>query len=254
VENAFNVQGPGIGKPLNDMDHNDFVHQLVSQVPLWMPNAPQPQATYALAHRDTSAFEMGGGHGGPGQLRDQGSMGVETAEEAAWVYDTAQASEHGTPPAPPTPSVAEQFREDEGEKAHGGPPVVPNEPKKPRKRQRNDCLPEEAQPPASIKRKADPKKEKARSNTKVLRRSVVPTPDTKATATKTALASSEDDEEEASSSSFTRPAKRARTTITTRHSGGLDIQAGERLEVEWNGIYYPATVYTISLQGLPNVM
>jgi len=81
------------------------------------------------------------------------------------------------------------------------------------------------------------------------------TPDTKATATKRALASNEEDDhaEEAASSFSPRPTKRARTTTTTRHSGGLDIQVGERLEVEWNDTYYPATVVAITPHGLPNV-
>jgi len=190
----------------------------------------------------------------------------DTAEEAARAYARAYIRHHGGPPAPPTPRVAGQVREkEEGERAHGGPPAVAlkmKEPKMPRKRQRNDCLPEEAPPPASSKRKTDPKKEereKTRSNVantgaanaKFQQSFVVPVPD-KAVATKRARASSEEeDEEEEEEASSSRPAKRARTT--TRYSGGMDIQVGEQLEVEWNGTYYPATVVAITLDGHLNV-
>jgi len=113
VGNAFNVQGTGTGKsasPLNGMDHNDFVHQLVSQVPSPMPNQPQPQATSALARRDTSAFEIYKWCGGPGQLRDQERVVGDSAEKAARVYGTAA---YGGPPAP---TAAHHFpQKEEGE-------------------------------------------------------------------------------------------------------------------------------------------
>jgi len=63
--------------------------------------------------------------------------GFDTAEEAAQAYASAYLRQNGRPPA-----AALKMK-------------IPN----PRKRQRNDCLPEEAPPPASIKRKTDPKKE-----------------------------------------------------------------------------------------------
>ena len=76
----------------------------------------------------------------------------------------------------------------------------------------------------------------------------------------------DEDEEEASSSSQ-RPAKRARVATPAESSPvppvlasrlaprqrGLGIQVGERLEVEWNGSYYHATVDAITLDGLLNV-
>ena len=74
-------------------------------------------------------------------------------------------------------------------------------------------------------------------------------------------------EEDVAAASSLRPAKRARVA-TLKESNtvlpasasrlpprqrGLGIQVGERLEVEWNGSYYHATVDAITLDGLLNV-
>ena len=76
-----------------------------------------------------------------------------------------------------------------------------------------------------------------------------------------------EEEEDVAAASSLRPAKRARVA-TLKESNtvppasasrlpprqrGLGIQVGERLEVEWNGSYYLATVDAITFLGLLNV-
>jgi len=77
----------------------------------------------------------------------------------------------------------------------------------------------------------------------------------------------EEKEDDVAAVSSLRPAKRARVA-TLKESNtvppasasrlpprqrGLGIQVGERLEVEWNGSYYLATVDAITFLGLLNV-
>jgi len=152
--------------------------------------------------------------------------------------------------------------------AHPKEPKKAKKPKKARKRQRNDWQAKDWQAkkpvPMHCEKECGFKADEVRCNAdrspaapRCFRTGMIsetapaqnkePTPAADTAITR-ALASSDDDEE----ASSLRPAKRARAT-TTRHPGGLDIQAGERLDVEWNGSYYPATVVTISLDGLLSV-